>query len=207
LAFLDRSHATWRIVLILELLFWRYPWRISICNQAHASELQSAACVTAISPVARSFVRGACESKLKAESRRVLLRAAAIPALDKAAEKGVVHKNNAARRKSRLMKRLAAPEENKLLPVFPTGLGLPVDSARCAAPLSFCDGQSLVETFRRGVSTFAYAPRDIIQCFERPPGAVQVRLEALLEAEQHVIEAQIQVYCRQKGLSELDALS
>jgi len=32
----------------------------------------------------------------------------AIRALDKAAEKGVIHKNNAARRKSRLMKTLAA---------------------------------------------------------------------------------------------------
>ena len=32
----------------------------------------------------------------------------AVRALDKAAEKGVIHKNNAARRKSRLMKRLAA---------------------------------------------------------------------------------------------------
>ena len=33
---------------------------------------------------------------------------AAISALDKAATKGIVHKNNAARRKSRLMKRLNA---------------------------------------------------------------------------------------------------
>jgi small subunit ribosomal protein S20 len=32
----------------------------------------------------------------------------AISALDKAAQKGVIHKNNAARRKSRLMKRLSA---------------------------------------------------------------------------------------------------
>jgi len=32
----------------------------------------------------------------------------AISALDKAAQKGVIHKNNAARRKSRLMKQLAA---------------------------------------------------------------------------------------------------
>jgi small subunit ribosomal protein S20 len=32
----------------------------------------------------------------------------AVSALDKAAEKGTIHKNNAARRKSRLMKRLAA---------------------------------------------------------------------------------------------------
>jgi len=30
----------------------------------------------------------------------------AISALDKAAEKGIIHKNNAARRKSRLMRRL-----------------------------------------------------------------------------------------------------
>ncbi|HEX2981892.1 MAG TPA: 30S ribosomal protein S20 [Anaerolineaceae bacterium] len=33
---------------------------------------------------------------------------AAISELDKAAEKGVIHRNNAARRKSRLMKRLAS---------------------------------------------------------------------------------------------------
>jgi small subunit ribosomal protein S20 len=36
----------------------------------------------------------------------------AISALDKAAEKGVIHKNNAARRKSRLMKQLNALEKN-----------------------------------------------------------------------------------------------
>jgi small subunit ribosomal protein S20 len=35
----------------------------------------------------------------------------AIKALDKAAEKGILHKNNAARRKSRLMKRLAQMEK------------------------------------------------------------------------------------------------
>jgi len=35
----------------------------------------------------------------------------AISALDKAAEKGVIHKNNASRRKGRLMKRLAALEK------------------------------------------------------------------------------------------------
>jgi small subunit ribosomal protein S20 len=44
--------------------------------------------------------------------------AAAISALDKEAEKGVVHRNNAARRKSRLMKKLnksaaPAPEAKK----------------------------------------------------------------------------------------------
>lgn len=35
----------------------------------------------------------------------------AISALDKAAEKGIIHKNNAARRKSRLMHRLAQMEK------------------------------------------------------------------------------------------------
>ena len=37
----------------------------------------------------------------------------AVMALDKAAEKGILHKNNAARRKSRLMKRLAVLEKTK----------------------------------------------------------------------------------------------
>ncbi|MDX1435644.1 MAG: 30S ribosomal protein S20 [Anaerolineales bacterium] len=37
----------------------------------------------------------------------------AIKALDRAASKGVIHKNNAARRKSRLLKRLAALESGK----------------------------------------------------------------------------------------------
>lgn len=40
------------------------------------------------------------------ETQAAMLQA--ISALDKAAEKGVIHKNNAARRKSRLMKRMAA---------------------------------------------------------------------------------------------------
>ncbi len=56
---------------------------------------------------ARSFVRKAQTSirsgnpeEAKAETMK------AIEALDKAAQKGVIHKNNAARRKSRLMKQL-----------------------------------------------------------------------------------------------------
>jgi small subunit ribosomal protein S20 len=38
---------------------------------------------------------------------------AALSALDKAAQKGILHKNNAARRKSRLMKKLAALKADK----------------------------------------------------------------------------------------------
>jgi small subunit ribosomal protein S20 len=48
------------------------------------------------------------ESKDLEEARQATL--AAISALDKAAEKGVIHKNNASRRKSRLMKQLAKLE-------------------------------------------------------------------------------------------------
>ena len=40
------------------------------------------------------------------ETKEAVLKA--ISSLDKAAEKGVIHKNNASRRKGRLMKRLAA---------------------------------------------------------------------------------------------------
>lgn len=43
------------------------------------------------------------------EARQATLTA--ISALDKAAEKGILHKNNVARRKSRLMKHLAALEK------------------------------------------------------------------------------------------------
>ena len=48
--------------------------------------------------------------------------AAAVAALDKAAEKGIIHGNNAARRKSRLMKKLnmAAASPPKETPEEPT---------------------------------------------------------------------------------------
>ncbi|GIV66027.1 MAG: 30S ribosomal protein S20 [Chloroflexota bacterium] len=53
-----------------------------------------------------SKARVAIESGETPEAREAVILA--VKALDKAAEKGVIHKNNAARRKSRLMKRLAA---------------------------------------------------------------------------------------------------
>jgi small subunit ribosomal protein S20 len=52
-----------------------------------------------------SKARLAIESGETPEAREAVILA--VKALDKAAEKGVIHKNNAARRKSRLMKRLA----------------------------------------------------------------------------------------------------
>ena len=60
---------------------------------------------------ARSFVKKARTAIAEGpvEDARVAT-IQAISALDKAAEKGVIHKNNAARRKSRLMKRLNALE-------------------------------------------------------------------------------------------------
>jgi len=56
---------------------------------------------------ARTIVRKArqlIESGREEEAREAVRRAAS--ALDKAAEKGIIHKNNAARRKSRLMRQL-----------------------------------------------------------------------------------------------------
>ena len=61
---------------------------------------------------ARTFVKNArtfVESGTPEEARTATL--AAISALDKAAEKGIIHKNNAARRKGRLMRRLAKMEK------------------------------------------------------------------------------------------------
>jgi len=61
----------------------------------------------AIRSRARTYIkkvnRFIAEGKLE-EAAAVAIQA--VSALDKAAEKGVIHKNNAARRKSRLMKRL-----------------------------------------------------------------------------------------------------
>lgn len=54
--------------------------------------------------------RAAMEADSAAEESKAAVLAA-VSALDKAAEKGVIHKNNAARRKSRLMKRLATLEK------------------------------------------------------------------------------------------------
>lgn len=56
---------------------------------------------------ARSALKRALEAIESGEVTDELIRQA-VKALDKAAEKGVLHKNNVARRKSRLMKRLAA---------------------------------------------------------------------------------------------------
>lgn len=62
---------------------------------------------------ARTFVkraRLALGGDSAAEARTVTLEA--VSALDKAAEKGILHKNNAARRKSRLMRQLAKLEKS-----------------------------------------------------------------------------------------------
>ena len=63
---------------------------------------------------ARSFVRDARASMLEEDldaAREATLKA--VSALDKAAQKGVIHKNNASRRKSRLLKQLGALENQK----------------------------------------------------------------------------------------------
>lgn len=59
---------------------------------------------------ARTFISQARVAMDKEDENAVDAVRKAISALDKAAEKGVIHRNNAARRKSRLMKRLAKME-------------------------------------------------------------------------------------------------
>jgi len=63
---------------------------------------------------ARTYIRNARVS-LDEENLDEAREAAflAVKALDQPAEKGVIHKNNAARRKSRLMKQLAALEKQQ----------------------------------------------------------------------------------------------
>ncbi len=61
---------------------------------------------------ARTYVkhaRTAIETGVPEDARKATLEA--ISELDKAAEKGNIHKNNAARRKSRLMRRLSQMEK------------------------------------------------------------------------------------------------
>jgi small subunit ribosomal protein S20 len=64
---------------------------------------------------ARTFVKKARQvlEEGDLESSRVATLQA-ISALDKAAEKGILHKNNAARRKGRLMHRLAQLEKQEM---------------------------------------------------------------------------------------------
>jgi small subunit ribosomal protein S20 len=59
----------------------------------------------------RTAVRTARNAETPDEARQATL--AAISALDRAAQKGVIHRNNAARRKSRLAKRLNTLSDSK----------------------------------------------------------------------------------------------
>ena len=59
---------------------------------------------TAVNQASTAFSENAPDTK------EAVLKA--ISALDQAAERGVIHKNNAARRKGRLMKKLASYESN-----------------------------------------------------------------------------------------------
>ena len=71
--------------------------------------MKNAACATvfiAVRLVLQSAMRAHAMNTGSEEAKTAVMEA--ISALDKAAEKGVIHKNNAARRKGRLMKHLAS---------------------------------------------------------------------------------------------------
>ena len=80
------------------------------------------ACKTSITKAEKLIFAGELESAQAAV-------AAAVSTLDRAAEKGVIHPNNAARRKSRLMKKL-----NGTLPSAPVKDSKPAESAAPAEP-------------------------------------------------------------------------
>ena len=61
----------------------------------------------AVRGVTRSALKNARLAIVEGAENRDELVAAAVKALDKAAQKGVIHKNNVARHKSRLMHKLA----------------------------------------------------------------------------------------------------
>jgi len=58
----------------------------------------------------RTYVKQANTAIVRGEEDAVEAVRAAISELDRAAKKGIIHSNNAARRKSRLMKKLNAAE-------------------------------------------------------------------------------------------------
>lgn len=78
----------------------RKAWRVSVRRHARNRSTRSAT---------RTLVRNAEAAIFDGESDEAAQAVRmAIRALDKAAEKGIIHPNNAARRKSRLMKKYNA---------------------------------------------------------------------------------------------------
>lgn len=66
----------------------------------------------AVRGVTRSALKNARLAIESGADNQVELVAAAVKALDKAAQKGVIHKNNVARHKSRLMHKLADAQKD-----------------------------------------------------------------------------------------------
>jgi small subunit ribosomal protein S20 len=81
-------------------------WRQSLKRRMRNRAAKSAA-----RTYIRQTVRGLYAGEADPEKLRLAVRA-----LDKAAEKGIIHKNNAARRKSRLMKKFAIVAAGGTLP-------------------------------------------------------------------------------------------
>jgi small subunit ribosomal protein S20 len=82
--------------------------------------------------IAVRAARSAMESENAEETRAAVLQA--ISALDKAAEKGVIHRNNAARRKGRLMKRMSALDVELKAPKVEKPKAEDKEEAKEAAP-------------------------------------------------------------------------
>ncbi len=67
----------------------------------------------AVKTTARTYVKRARQAIFQSPAESTAQITDAIQALDRAAQKGVIHRNNAARRKSRLIKLLRSSETSK----------------------------------------------------------------------------------------------
>jgi small subunit ribosomal protein S20 len=98
--------------------------RRAIRNRAAKSEVK-----TLVVKARKSLVGGPV-----AESDRYALTLEAVRALDRAASKGILHRNNAARRKGRLTKLMAKLAIAKPAPAGPAGKGKKGAAAAVSAP-------------------------------------------------------------------------
>jgi small subunit ribosomal protein S20 len=85
--------------------------RVSERKRLHNQPIRSQ-CKTSITKAEKLIFSGKLDEAAKAVAE-------AVSTLDKAAEKGVIHRNNAARRKSRLMKKLNSVQTSQKPPAPP----------------------------------------------------------------------------------------
>jgi small subunit ribosomal protein S20 len=125
----------------------RRSQRRAVANRAVRSAVK-----TRVTKARRAIGEGASE-------QIVQLGAEAVSSLDRAASKGVLHRNNAARRKSRLIKRLnvAASAPEAAAEAKPAGKGVRGSRAKAAAPATTAAREAKATRTRRGSKSSEHA--------------------------------------------------